>query len=39
MLNKALKWVYDNRDFFNPLFDNTDLYIKKCLQNFNWFYF
>lgn len=29
MLNKALKWVYDNRDFFNPLFDDTDLYIKK----------
>ena len=29
MLDKALKWIYDNRDFFNPLLDDTDLNIKK----------
>lgn len=29
MLNKALKWIYDNKDFFNPLSDDTDLHIKK----------
>ncbi len=28
-INKSLKWIYHNRILFNPLTDDTDLYIKK----------